>query len=78
MTDLKPCPFCGKDHMFLERQYGDESGYIRCRNCGAQSGRVFWTAEEIEGDDYSASEAKAVAAWNRRAAALSGDAGGGV
>lgn len=65
--ELKPCPFCGKDHMFLEQQYGDESGYIRCRNCGAQSGRVYWTADEIEADDYSASEAEAVAAWNRRA-----------
>ena len=65
---LLPCPFCGKGPEKLEKQYGDESGYIRCRNCGAQSGRVFWTDEERESDDFSKSEAEAVAAWNRRAA----------
>lgn len=65
---LKPCPFCGKDHMHLEQQFGDESGYIRCRNCGAQSGRVYWTAAELQSEDYSASEAAAIEAWNRRAA----------
>lgn len=66
-VDLLSCPFCGKDHTHLEKQFGDESGYIRCRNCGAQSGRMFWTSEEIESDDFSASEATAIAAWNRRA-----------
>lgn len=73
--ELKPCPFCGAKSHKLEHQFGDECGYIRCRNCGAQSGRVYWTEAERESDDYSASEAEAIAAWNRRASTDKAPAG---
>lgn len=60
-----PCPFCASTK--IEQDFGDESAKYRCRNCGAQSGRVYFTAEERESDDFSVSEAEALAAWNRRA-----------
>lgn len=64
ITALAPCAFCGSDK--VEEDFGDESACVRCRNCGAQSGRVYFTAAEREADDFRASEAEARAAWNRR------------
>lgn len=61
-----PCPFCGSDK--IEYDDGDESSHYRCRNCGACSGRVYYTDAENSSDDYSASDAAALEAWNRRAA----------
>jgi Lar family restriction alleviation protein len=61
-----PCPFCGSDK--IEYEDGDESSHYRCRNCGASSGRVYYTDAESSSDDYSASDAAALEAWNRRAA----------
>ncbi len=63
--DVKPCAHCGSDK--IEENFGDESACYRCRNCGAQSGRVYFTADERETDNFDASEAEALAAWNRRA-----------
>lgn len=52
MTEkLKPCPFCGSNDVTLEETY--ESGYVRCRSCGAESG-------------FRYSHDEAAAAWNRR------------
>jgi hypothetical protein len=65
-TRLVACPFCGFDK--ISEDFGDESACIRCRNCGCQSGRVYFTEAERESDDFSQSEADAREAWNRRAA----------
>ena len=48
---LKPCPFCGSDDVVVEETY--TSGYVRCRDCGAEGG-------------FRYSHDEAVAAWNRR------------
>lgn len=61
-----PCPMCGSAK--VEGDFGDESACYRCRNCGCQSGRVYFTEAEREADDFSSSEEFALAAWNRRAA----------
>lgn len=64
-TRLAACPFCGSDK--ISEDFGDESACVRCRNCGCQSGRVYFTESERESDDFSQSEADAREAWNRRA-----------
>ena len=63
-NELKPCPFCGSEK--IEYDDGDESSHYRCRNCGASSGRTYYTDEESSSDDYSASDEAALAAWNNR------------
>lgn len=66
-TDLKPCPFCGSNK--ISEDFGDESACVRCRNCGCQSGRAYFTDMERETDDFTETENDAREAWNRRAAA---------
>lgn len=61
-----PCPLCGSAK--VEGDFGDESACYRCRDCGCQSGRVYFTTAEREADDFTSSEEFALAAWNRRAA----------
>jgi len=61
----QPCPFCRSTK--IEADFGDESACYRCRSCGCQSGRVYFTSAEMESDDFSTSESEALAAWNRRA-----------
>lgn len=55
MSELKPCPFCGRaDQLHVSEVYKDEI-VVYCRNCGATGG----TRE---------TKLKAVEAWNTRAA----------
>ena len=63
MSELKPCPFCGKENIAIvptkDLGIDGEFGYFACCNaqrdgCGACSG-------------WSASEDEAIDAWNRRA-----------
>lgn len=56
LTELKPCPFCGKKEAYLARNcYGQN--YVRCPNCGA----VVWGS-----DDESLTEKRAIELWNTR------------
>ena len=52
MNDLKPCPFCGSQILFLERTETNKC-YIACVECGSRSGN-YWTKQD------------AIEAWNRR------------
>ena len=52
MSDLKPCPFCGSDHLIYNSASGIKTGrFVRCADCG--------TSGPTEEDD-----ARAKAAWN--------------
>lgn len=56
MEELKPCPFCGSEHVSV-RDYSDPMIYyhfVICKECNAKTGN-FGTKE------------KAIEAWNRRA-----------
>ena len=48
MTDLKPCPFCGE-----EQPPHDDTSWVRCLGCGAETG-------------WRPTGAEAIAAWNTR------------
>lgn len=63
ITPLKPCPFCGSAK--VETDIGDESACVRCRDCGCQSGRLYYASPDGDGSETVAA---AIAAWNRRAA----------
>ena len=60
MIDLKPCPFCGGEAVLNDFECERICSYVKCRECGAESGLVKMSAE------YS-SDGKAVERWNRRA-----------
>lgn len=58
MSDkLLPCPFCGGEAVLCI----GEGGYIQCASC-------LGTMPYQYGLEYSEGKAKAIAAWNRRAA----------
>lgn len=50
---MKPCPFCGSDDPFLERDRDAKAIYVMCGECGGMG-------------PYSGMREKAVTAWNRR------------
>ncbi|MGF6633543.1 Lar family restriction alleviation protein [Paraburkholderia sp. MM6662-R1] len=57
--ELKPCPFCGSDEVTIGSfgsSYVDPQHYVQCEECDGATMR-------------HASDAAAIAAWNRRAAA---------
>jgi Lar family restriction alleviation protein len=67
---LKPCPFCGGEAWLndYEAKYSDlppQSRAPQCRSCGVSPG-------------YLATSAKAIAAWNRRAALSAIEGRGGA
>ena len=58
MTELKPCPFCGKSdrltvHRRKSRHYEEPLAAIKCERCGIR-GR------------YQLKEERAIEAWNTR------------
>lgn len=57
-NEIKPCPFCG-GKAELNTEKGRFFSYIKCTNCGAESGLVKISAE------YCADE-RAKELWNRR------------
>ena len=50
---LKPCPFCGRGLMFIERSADNSRCYIVCVHCGSSTG------------NYPNKE-EAIKAWNTR------------
>lgn len=55
--NLKPCPFCGSEHITLWEDIHDGSCEVQCREC-LVSTRRYYNIEQRE---------RAVSAWNRRA-----------
>jgi Lar family restriction alleviation protein len=64
--ELKSCPFCGGTPEFSNT---DERARLHCTGCGTEGGLFFYSQEECETGISDATEARAIAAWNRRAAA---------
>ncbi len=58
-TKLKPCPFCGGKGV-LNNEENRIVSFVKCVQCGAESGLVRVSAEYCADD-------KAIEAWNRRA-----------
>lgn len=59
MNELKKCPFCGCDRIFLAAyeygEYGNKTYYkAECNECEAETG-------------FKESKGEAITAWNRRA-----------
>jgi Lar family restriction alleviation protein len=61
MVDLKPCPFCGGEPALALAPCPEPIAYVTCE-CGANGADFF---ETDDGDEYAA---KAITAWNTRAA----------
>ncbi|WP_088925853.1 Lar family restriction alleviation protein [Burkholderia multivorans] len=57
MSELKPCPFCGSDSVFML----GGSYCVQCGNCGAEGP---WNDDDPK---------VAIDAWNRRAPASEGE-----
>ena len=51
---LKPCPFCGEEHINVERMDDSDECWLECSTCGIET-RLYDNEET------------AFAAWNRRA-----------
>jgi len=74
MSELKPCPFCGKDRAYVAEQDTDGDGlcvYINCDHCGASSSYSMVTDYDEGTDEYDAAEKEkainsAIEAWNSR------------
>ncbi|MFN3910502.1 Lar family restriction alleviation protein [Hyphomonas sp.] len=75
--ELKPCPFCGNEHIFItERHFSDfasfpgdrikYSGY--CPECGTESCGKDWI-DEGKGEPGFHCPEEAAAAWNLRGGA---------
>lgn len=47
LSDIKPCPFCGKQHPF--GYYNAFTAYLGCDNCGVKFGsvRVLYKKDEL-------------------------------
>lgn len=74
--ELKPCPFCGSDEVFIHWQgarYGRAIYFVKCEKCGAETRAFSLRADtsELKGSpkewDNSAAF-NALESWNRRAA----------
>lgn len=59
MIDLKPCPFCGGEAVLNDFECERICSYVKCRECGAESGLVKVSAEYC-------SDEKAIEKWNAR------------
>ena len=66
MEEMKPCPFCGKDHIVINAYEHSDRDVCKwvcsvfCANCfaGTSNHGFDWTEDEAK--------EKAVKAWNRR------------
>ena len=52
-NELKPCPFCGSDELFIDEGEYRNDYSINCTDCGCRIG-------------YFDTYAQAASAWNRR------------
>ena len=59
MAELKPCPFCGGKASYV---YSEPYNAVKCRKCKTWGKTVVDRYEQQDG------KAKAIKAWNRRAA----------
>ena len=71
MDELKPCPFCGSDDIYLtfrqEHWFGTKEPLIFCNSCKAEvSVEDDSPYTDIE-KDYEYRREKVAEAWNRRA-----------
>ena len=65
MDELKPCPFCGSEVIYVTTKEGrmDSTTTIFCNSC-----KTSVILEENEEEGFSKeTKAKAIEAWNRRA-----------
>lgn len=62
--ELKPCPFCGSDDLYITFDYGDNdiSTVVFCNSC-----KVSVKVEENDQEGFNdVTVKKAAKAWNRR------------
>jgi hypothetical protein len=69
MAEIERCPFCGGKPEFAST---DERARLRCIDCGTEGGLFFFSQEECESGIGDATEARAIAAWNRRSTPAEG------
>lgn len=74
-NELLPCPFCGSTSLKIESKHngthywtGTHSATVRCNKCHARGGTASCKVEKSIIRADSATEQKAIEAWNRRAA----------
>lgn len=62
--ELKPCPFCDSEDVFLARNGGDSEllGFVSCSKCMADGPIIY-----VEGRAPREHEALVIEAWNTRA-----------
>ena len=68
-SELKPCPFCGSDNVFVQCMVymleGYKRHYVECYDCGADVG-VIKNPNGTFGAFYETKQ-QAIDAWNQRA-----------
>ena len=77
MEELKPCPFCGGEAVFVTRSIGHGGGCatfdfeISCKSCSAKAPEAYGCVEFYldqcgEVKAHKDDKSKAIKAWNRR------------
>ena len=70
--ELKPCPFCGCEHIIAEINYKSKRFVIYCEDCVAMKELGFNDAQLYDGSFIGFEEARKIMdelteSWNRRA-----------